>query len=307
MASRSTAPQHQFGVRLLQVPVSEAGDPRAGEYIIDHLSPGAVIHREFQVTDLGSGPLQLSLYPAAASVAHGTFQFAAGRTQNDMTTWVHLSRAMAALSAHQAATITAIVTVPRDAPPGEQYGVIWAEQATKGAGNVTLVSRVGIRLYLSIGSGGAPASAFSLGQPSTSRGPGGTRIVRVLVHNTGGRALDVRGTLQLTGGQSGLQAGPFNTTAVVTVAPGQSYPATFSLSPNIPPGPWQATFTLTSGLLKQTEKATIRFGNGTTTVAHKTRLPLMPIIVGTILALLIAAAVLLIKRSRRAPRSRAIR
>ena len=50
------------------------------------------------------------------------------------------------------------IAVPRDAAPGERYGVVWAEvrAAAPAAGGITQVSRVGIRIYLSVGPGGRP-------------------------------------------------------------------------------------------------------------------------------------------------------
>ncbi len=56
------------------------------------------------------------------------------------------------------AIVTVRIAVPRDAPPGEQYGFVWAEtrSAAPAGGGITRVSRVGIRLYLAIGPGGAP-------------------------------------------------------------------------------------------------------------------------------------------------------
>ena len=224
-----------MGIRLLQAPASEASDPRASLYIIDHLAPGTVVHREFQVSNLGNGPLHVTVYPAAATIGQGGFQFAAGHTQNEMTPWVRISQTTVNLAPHSAATLTATIAVPRDAPSGSQYGVIWAEQDTTGSGNVLLVSRVGIRLYLSIGAGGAPAPSFTVGTPTVSHTSGGSPIVHVPVHNTGGVALDVRGTLQLTGGPGGLQDGPFPAASVDTLAPGQAHPATFALSSKIRP------------------------------------------------------------------------
>jgi hypothetical protein len=44
------APQPQdFGVRLVDVPVSEANDPRALRYIIDYLPVGTIIHRRILI------------------------------------------------------------------------------------------------------------------------------------------------------------------------------------------------------------------------------------------------------------------
>ena len=152
--------------------------------------------------------------------------------------------------------------MPRGAPPGEQYGVIWAEHDTKGSGNVALVSRVGIRLYLSIGPGGAPASNFTLGVPTARRAANGSPVVSLPIDNTGGRALDLHGTLALAGGPGGLQDGPFPAATVVTIAPGQSNHETFVLSRALPTGPWQGKFTVVSGLLTKTETVTAAIARG---------------------------------------------
>jgi hypothetical protein len=306
--SPDTSTQDQFGIKLLQAPASEAGDPRADVYIIDHLNPGTVIHRNFQVTNMGSNALTLSLYPAAASVSGGTFQFAAGHTQNNMTTWVHLSKSSVSLAAHAAATVTATVDVPRDASSGNQYGVIWAEQDSKGSGNITLVSRVGIRMYLNIGPGGAPPAAFTAGTPTTSQGANGQRLVQVPIDNTGGRAIDVHGTLKLANGPGGLSAGPFNTQAVDTLAPGQSHVATFALSSKLPDGPWQARFTFTSDLITKTENVTLNLAasSGTTAKSHKP-FPIAPVAGGIGIFLIIVIGALLVIRHRResgGPRAR---
>src|ERR1700753_4499910 len=82
----ATAPQNQVGIKLLQAPAREAGDPRADIYIIDHLNPGADISRNFQVSNTGSNKITLSLYPAAASVSGGTVTFAAGLRPDEENT-----------------------------------------------------------------------------------------------------------------------------------------------------------------------------------------------------------------------------
>jgi hypothetical protein len=297
----------QFGIELLQVPVSEADNPRARQYIIDQLAPGTVIHREFEVANLSDQAMQLAIYPAAASISNGAFQFASGHTQNEMTTWVTISQGSVDLAPHARATLTATIAVPRDAPPGEQYGVIWAERDTKGSGNVTFVSRVGIRLYLSIGSGGAAAPDFTLGVPTAYRAPSGSPVIHLPVHNTGGRALDLHGTLNLSDGPGGLQAGPFQAASVITIAPGQSYQDTFVLSRALPAGPWQARFTLVSGLITRTETVTLSFNaaaaaTAATAAAAKSSFPVVAVVTGAAAAVVIIVVVLLLLARRRRSR-----
>ena len=52
-----------------------------------------------------------------------------------------------------------MIDVPVDASAGERYAVVWAEVSApaSAAGGVTLVNRVGVRVYLSVAPGGAVA------------------------------------------------------------------------------------------------------------------------------------------------------
>jgi hypothetical protein len=298
-AGPAASPGGQIGIKLVQLSGSNASNIRAEEYIVDRLAPGAVLRREVQVSNLGSAPAELTLYPAAGSIARGTFQFAVGHTQDDMTTWVSLSRSTLTLAAHTTASLTATVSVPKNAPSGEQYGVIWAQEISQGTGNVTLVSRVGVRLYLSIGPGGAAAAGFVLGTPVSGRTSAGIAFVRVPVHNTGGTAVDVRGTLQLSGGPGGISAGPFPAETVDTLSPGQSYPDTFTLSKSLPDGPWQASFTMVSGLITKTEKVTLNFNGAPATAAQTSKFPVVPVAAAVAALILLALAATLLTRSRR--------
>src|SRR5450432_2682881 len=63
------------GIRLMNAPVSERANPRARVYIIDHLAPGTTIHRRIQVDNTSRSAAHLSVYAAAASIAHGQFLF----------------------------------------------------------------------------------------------------------------------------------------------------------------------------------------------------------------------------------------
>ena len=129
------------------------------------------------------------------------------------------------------------ITVPSDAAPGEQYGVVWAEarSAPVAGGGVIQVSRVGIRLYVSVGPGGAPAADFTIDSLTANRSADGQPTVLATVHNTGGRALDMSGTLQLLAGPGGLSAGPFPATLGTTLAIGDTEPSRSSSTSSSPP------------------------------------------------------------------------
>lgn len=79
------------------------------------------------------------------------------------------------------------------------------------------------------------------------------------MHNLGGRALDMNGSLELKGGPGGLSAGPFPASLGTTLAIGATEPVTVVLDKALPAGPWDAQITLKSGLVEQTARATITF------------------------------------------------
>jgi hypothetical protein len=250
-----------IGLRLLDVPAAAAGDPRARIYIVDHVAPGAVIHRRIEVFNTTASAAQVSVYPAAAAIAKGSFLGAAGHSANELSTWTTVRPGTLAVPARTHLPATVTVVVPRDAAPGERYGVVWAEirSATVAGAGVTEISRVGIRLYLSIGSGGPPASDFTITALAAQRSSDGRPQVLATVHNTGGRALDMNGTLRLLAGPGGLTAGPFPAALGTTLGVGDTEPVTIVLDKRLPAGPWDARITLRSGLLTRSARAAITF------------------------------------------------
>jgi hypothetical protein len=254
-------PTAGIGVRLLDAPVSAGDDPRARVYIVDHLKPGTVIHRRIQASNSGSSPASIVFYSSAASISKGSFVGAAGHTANDLSTWTTVSPGSVTVppGGHVAATVT--IAIPKDAAPGEQYGVVWTETRTPPAAGtkVVQVSRVGIRLYVSVGPGGAPAGNFTISSLTAKRAADGHAVLVATVRNTGGRALDMSGTLKLSSGPGGLSAGPFPATLGTSLAIGDTEPVSVILDKQIPAGPWKAQVTLHSGLIEHTATATVTF------------------------------------------------
>jgi hypothetical protein len=286
-----------IGVQLLDVPLSAYNDPRARLYIIDHLHPGTTIHRRIEISNTTASNLHIVTYPAAAAISQGAFVGAAAHTPNELTTWTSVLPGASNVPSGGHAIATVTIAVPRDAPPGEQYGVVWAEtrSAAPAGGGITRVSRVGIRLYLSIGPGGAPASNFTIDSLIGKRSPDGQPVLVASVHNTGGRALDMSGTLQLSAGPGGLSAGPFAANLGTTLAIGATEPITIMLDKQIPDGPWHALLTLRSGLLQRSARATISFpATGTPSSPYLTYL----IIVGLVILLPMGIVAARLRRRR---------
>lgn len=164
------------------------------------------------------------------------------------------------IAAGGSATALVTIRVPADASPGERYGVVWAEiRSTASAAGVNEVSRVGIRLYLSVGPGGAPAADFVIDSLTAGRSGNGQANVIASVRNTGGRALDLSGSLELLEGPAGLRAGPFPAELGSTLAIGTTGSVKIELGAEIPSGPWTATVVLRSGLVERSARAVLSF------------------------------------------------
>jgi hypothetical protein len=260
-AAPRAAAAGSIGLRLVDVPVTAGGDPRAQLYIVDHLRPGAIIHRRIEVSNTTASTMHVVLYAAAATIANGSFLGAPGHAPNQLSSWTSVDPGAYDIPSGGRALATVTIIVPRDAAPGEQYGAVWAEvRSNPVAGDgVIQVSRVGIRIYLSVGPGGSPAANFTIDSLTAGRSPDGQPLVLANVRNTGGRALDMTGTLRLSAGPAGLSAGPFLATLGTTLAIGDTEPVMFILDKQLPAGPCDARVTLKSGLLERSARATITF------------------------------------------------
>jgi hypothetical protein len=308
-AAGSAAPPGSIGVRLRDIPASADGDPRARLYVVDHLAPGAVIHRRIQLSNTSGRSVGIALYPAAATIAHGTFLGSAGHTRNDLSTWASISPAAATIPGHAQLTASMTVAVPRDAAPGEQYAVLWAETRSAPIGGVIEVNRVGIRLYISVGPGGAPAANFTIEFLTPGRSAQRRPTLVAAVHNTGGRALDLSGSLNLSAGPAGLSAGPFPVELGLTLGIGDTEPVTITLDRRLPAGPWRARVDLRSGLLERIGTATITFPTtgsspAVPTASGGSRWPILAAFGGGIPAFLGAGAAFVVAATRRQRRRR---
>jgi hypothetical protein len=250
------------GIRLVDAPVSRRDDPRARIYIVDHLKPGEIIRRRVAVNNPSSEPQTISVYPGGAGVGKAGFQFTADREQNDLASWIQLDTQQVRLTPDESELVEVILTVPPDATPGERYAVIWAESEGKldKLTNVRNVGRAGVRVYLSVGPGGEPATDFEVGGLTGERRPDGVPVVTARVTNTGGRALDLVGELRLSDGPGKLSVDPVQIRVDQTVALDGEAVVSVPLDPALPDGRWTADLELASGTTERRITGEVTFG-----------------------------------------------
>ena len=249
-----------LGIRLLDAPTDRRDDPRAQVYVVDDVRPGASFTRRVEVLNDTGRAASVSLYPAASEIADGSFSVLPGRARNELTEWIRVTPETLQLGPGARAEATVTVAVPSGATGGERYAAVMAEvvEASDRPG-VAVASRVGVRVYLSVSGDAEPPSDFEISTLQAVRQDDGRPAVSAQVRNTGGRALDMSGSLSLTEGPGGLSAGPFPAELGTTLAPGDVTPVAVVLDNAISGGPWTATLTLRSGRVERTAKATITF------------------------------------------------
>jgi hypothetical protein len=250
-----------IGIRLLDIPAATQTDPRARSYIVDHLKPGATIERRVQLTNGTSSSQPVQIYPGAAHIQDDAFFGENGAAVNDLTTWISTDRQQLNLEPGETTETLVTITVPKDAPEDEQYAIIWAEirSAADPDTKIATANRVGVRVYLSVGPGNGPPADFSIDDLSPGRNQNGDPEISTTVTNTGGRALDITGSLKLADGPGGLSTGPKPLDQGTTIAPGESSAVRATLPSELPNGPWEATLDLKSGLVSHEARATVVF------------------------------------------------
>lgn len=260
-AARVPEPVPGFiGLRLLEAPVVRRDDPRAMTYIVDHLKPGTTIRRRVEISNKSSVGRRMKLYSSAAVITKNRFTFAEGRVANELTDWTSVDRPKLNLAPRAKSQARVTIRVPKTAAPGERYAVLWAESSMSpdAKHNIGSVTRVGVRIYLDIETG-PEFCDFRIDRITATRGADGRPGVIARVRNTGRRALDLQGELNLTEGPGAMSAGPYPVTPGTTLPPGGTGTVTVALDAQLPNGPWKATLHLESGTVKRQVAARLTF------------------------------------------------
>lgn len=250
-----------IAIGLREVPVHLAEDPRAQRYIVDHLPPGTTITRTVAVSNFTELPQDIDVYAGPAEVRDGAFVPAPRGEENLLTRWMSVDQPVVRLQPGESRDVVVTIAVPADAPEVEQYAGIWASHSAAGDGSgVDRVSRVGVRVYLSVGSGNGPPSDFEIVDLRPIRDALGLAALAAVVRNSGSRAVDIDGTLELSEGPGGMST-PRVGSEYTTIGPGETADVLFVLedSASLPAGPWQAKVDLSSGVHQHEASDEIHF------------------------------------------------
>jgi hypothetical protein len=227
---------------LVGAGTADHGDPRAPLYVIDHVHPGDRLVRRIRLGNTSSAPVSVRLSPAAASVGGGTFHALDDAATNELTRWTTTSPRVVRVPAGRTRQATVTIAVPAGTGAGERYGVVWAAvSATSSTGAV--VNRVGLRIYLSVGAGPAPSTAFVVRTVAAGRDAKRRPYLDLTVANTGGRAAELTGGVVLDDAPGDLPATRVSVRGS-TLAPGATRHLTAPLPRDLEDGPWRATVTL---------------------------------------------------------------
>jgi hypothetical protein len=302
--SPTPTPAAGLAIGLVDVPAAAQNDPRARSYIVDHMNPGASIERRIKVQNNTAQKQSVHLYSGAAHLADNAFSAEGQGASNALTSWTSVATPDLEMAPGEEKSVPVKIAVPKDAPEGEQYAVVWAQiQSPKTAGSAAIqVSRVGIRQYISVGPGNGQASDFKVESLTAGRNADGQPQVTAKVTNTGGRTIDLNGTLSLSHGPAGMSAGPFPVVQGTTLAAGASADVAVVLDGKLPSGTWDAVMTLKSGSLSHDASASITIpeaaGVTATTVAQDTTPQILLIAAGAGLILIVGACVFITVKLR---------
>jgi hypothetical protein len=301
-ASKVIVARHgTVGIRLVASPGTPSKNPLASSYIVAQLKPGTKLTRAVEIDNDSKKYVDVSVYVAAASIVRGHFVFAPGAQGNELARWTTVGKTTLRLAPDSQAFDTLITKVPLTSVKGNNYAVVWAAVSAappRGSG-ITMVSRVGVRMYVAVGPGGAAPSNFIVTTLSTEREKSGDSLLVTRIRNSGANTLDLNGILTLSKGPDGLHAGPFTAKLGVVLAPGASEPVAVVFAPSFPRGPWRADLKVSSGELQRSTIATISFPSRHDRHDSSRKLPVLLFVV---LVLLAVGSLFVVKRLRRRPK-----
>ncbi|HVF75962.1 MAG TPA: hypothetical protein VM938_13030 [Acidimicrobiales bacterium] len=237
----SAAENAEFSLRPDRPATAEARDR---SYVVRTVEPGAEFSDRLLAVNLTDKPIELDVAPVDATIT-GDGQFAPGTATQADGRWLTVTPARVRVPARGTTPVSVRVKVPADAAEGDHIAAVVAQKAgpPTGSGNVQLVQRVGVRVYLTVqsaaGESGRTGGLARTFEFKDLRWAGDA--FEVDVQNTGDLLVEPLGTLTISRG--GLD-GSTDLPVLGTVPPREQ--RTFKVPPPKPlePGTYDARMKL---------------------------------------------------------------
>ncbi|MDQ3757458.1 MAG: hypothetical protein M3394_06395 [Actinomycetota bacterium] len=275
--SARAAENGEFSLR----PVRSANTPdRERSYVVRTVEPGTGFDDRLEARNLTDAPIDLVVEPVDAAVT-GEGSFAPGTTAAAEGAWLRVSPGRVRVPARGSTRVALRVDVPADATPGDHIAavVVRKAEAPSGGGEVQVVNRVGVRVYLTVtppvGTAAAPRRAFELRALRWTEG----RNFEAEVANVGDLLVEPLGTLTMA-------RGDFTTTVDVpvlgTVPPGAVATFPVRTAGELEPGTYEARLRLRLVQGGEEQEQRVTFSVTAETPAERQKrdsgLPLLPVL-----------------------------
>lgn len=183
-----------------------SAEARDRSYVVRTVKPGDELADRLLAVNLTDAPIELDVAPVDATVT-GDGQFAPGAAAEGDGRWITVTPTRVRVPARSTRPVDVRIRVPADAAAGDHIAAVVAQKAgpPTGSGNVRLVQRVGVRVYLTVdGTGessrqGGQSRSFEI---KDLRWVDGT--FEVDIQNTGDLLVEPLGSLTISRG--GLDA-----------------------------------------------------------------------------------------------------
>jgi hypothetical protein len=241
-----------IGIRLLEAADASSAQGLESVYIVGDLQADHALTRRLEIFNTSGSSMRITLYPAAAAIRAGAFTYAVGRSMNQLSSWITVARPVIMLAPRSDTEVKVRVSVPKRTTPGERYAVVWAQVSarTSSSGDVQLTNRVGIRVYLSVGSVQL-ADDFRIGTVTARRTVNGAPYVAAWVLNESSATVRIVGRVTLHNGPGGLRDGPVSMVPLSALPPGDAGQVAAYFDRGLPRGPWRASLRMSNGTTGQ--------------------------------------------------------
>ncbi|MDX1659026.1 MAG: hypothetical protein R3343_09420 [Nitriliruptorales bacterium] len=189
--------QGEFSIR--PDPDRDVPEGRRSSYLIHDVSPGDVLEDRVEVVNLTNAPIQLLVESVDATLnADGAFAPAGPGTRREAGAWIELERNSLEIAPLGAESVGVTITVPSTAPAGDHVAAIVVQREDPDLqGNVRVVNRVGVRVYLTVGGGGPLSRDFSIAGFRWAGTPTDLQF-EVEIVNTGQLLVEPAGTIEVS-------------------------------------------------------------------------------------------------------------